>query len=185
MTEPKLIRTGQLVNIDGRLFRSFVDCTIEQIEPEILVSDYLPIRRKPENLRKNTEEVMDVTNFVDPNGQNRVAVELLNQYTRIQLKETTEKTIESIYSSDQLLYIIFTDNTYYSEENEWSELDNCYYKNHPRLTTRVLESLNLIQKDTLKRLKETDRQISNINNKIVLNKQLTEAKHLLARHGQL
>jgi hypothetical protein len=180
--KPTLAKTGQVVELDGRLFKAFRNVVIDQIEPEILVSDYETVRSEPKNQRVNTIEVMEVTGLLTVNGRNKAEVDILSKYNETQ--ETTGKTIAGFYFNpyDSSVCVVFTDNTYYART-----LINEYDESYPAsliLTTDMLKSMGLLSKYELESLNEIDKAIKAFDKKVYIEKQLAVAKALIAKHEE-
>lgn len=178
-----LVRSGKVVEIEGRRFKAFMDCTIEQINPEIIVSDYAPYRREPINQRKATVEVADVTSYLTTGGGSIVELEILSRftYTHTCVGKTIIAKVIELYTPQCIL--VFSDNTYFT-----STMDESYgeqYEVSRPLSIDDLSNMNLLTEDDITRIHESKLALKNIQERMNMVREIAAAKKLLAEHGEL
>jgi len=147
--KPILCKENTVVEVEGHTFFVVISCVIEQIEPEILVSDYTEFRAGPVNQRIASYELENIT------GQNLNAEDILsaksshelailNKYTRT--NNIVGKTVK-VADLEYRILIVFEDNTYINK-GIMEDRDGCSYTYDEPLHIDTLEHWELIsQKD--------------------------------------
>ena len=166
--KPMLCRCGKTLRLKKRWFKVFIDCTIEHIHNDvIMVSDYVPTRDKPVNMRSNTCEVMEITGMYDPGrlfkGASKTEVEVLSQYTEcLPISDAKGKCVAAA-NEDGL--IVFTDKSYIPA----SEIEDDYDGSCQvflDLTIENLKRLELLDSDTLNKIRGERQQLLNIQRRL-------------------
>ncbi len=158
-------------------------CTIESIEPKIIVSDYVPLRQEPINPRVNTVEVADVTSYLTTEGNNVVEIEILSRYTY-----TNDWVGKTVIAKNIDLYapscvLVFSDNTYFATTMDESYSE--HYETLRPLSIDDLRDMNLLTEDDITRIHESKLALKKIQERTDMIRKITAAKKLLQEHGEL
>jgi hypothetical protein len=185
---PRLCRVGEIVELFGRKFYCFVACTLEAIDPEILVSDYATIRPEPINLRPNTLELFEVTNLKEVNKwssyESAYELQLLSDY--VTAETIRGKTVQYANCTSYQILIIFTDGSYIYRRPERNYEDE-EFLTVERLTIKHLVNAELLPPETLKDLEEHKKELIEYKNKLaeqfVYQQEQEQLQKLAAKHN--
>jgi hypothetical protein len=185
---PRLCRVGEIIEVAGRKFYCFAACTLEAIEPEILVSDYATIRPEPINLRPNTLELLEVTDLKEVHKwrgyESAYELQLLSDY--VTADKISGKTIQYANCTCYQILLIFTDGSYIYRlpKHDYEGEDVLIVE---RLTIKHLIDAGLLPPETLKDLEKHKKQLTEYKNKLteqfVYQQEQEQLQKLAAKHN--